>query len=66
MREALQVCGECRFSADLHRNLGLIYCRQGDLQNGKRELEAALQLRPGDPDARQAMEVIASLEKKPH
>jgi tetratricopeptide (TPR) repeat protein len=64
LQEALQICSDCRFSADLHRDLGLIYCRKGDLQNGKRELEAALQLQPRDPDARQAMEVIASLEKR--
>ena len=61
LREAMRICGDCRFSADLHRNLGLIYCRKGDVENGKRELEAALKLRPNDSDARHALEVLASL-----
>ncbi|PYV24731.1 MAG: hypothetical protein DMG27_12140, partial [Acidobacteria bacterium] len=65
LNEALEICGDCRFSADLHRNLGLIYCRKGEVENGKRELEVALKLRPDDSDARQALDVLASLPVKP-
>ena len=65
LNEALRICGVCRFSADLHRNLGLIYCRKGDVENGKRELETALKLRPDDSDARKALDVLASIPVKP-
>jgi len=64
-KEALQICGDCRFAALLHRNLGLIYCRKGDIQDGKRELEAALKLKPNDPEARRALEMATSLLAKP-
>ena len=60
-KEALHLCGGCRIAAGLHRNLGLIYCRKGDLENGKRELEAALKLKPDDPEAQRALERAVSL-----
>jgi tetratricopeptide (TPR) repeat protein len=65
LKEALQICGDCRFSADLHRNLGLVYCHKGDIEDGKRELEAALKLKPDDADARKALEILSSLPGKP-
>jgi tetratricopeptide (TPR) repeat protein len=65
-KEALQICGDCRFNAVLHRNLGFIYCRKGDLEDGKRELEAALKLKPDDPDALKALEMAVSLLGKPN
>jgi tetratricopeptide (TPR) repeat protein len=65
LKEALQICGNCRFSADLHRNLGLVYCHKGDIEDGKRELETALKLKPDDDDARKAMEILRSLRAKP-
>lgn len=63
-KEALQICGDCRFGAALHRNLGLIYCRKGDIEDGKRELEAALKLKPDDQEARRALELAVSLLAK--
>jgi tetratricopeptide (TPR) repeat protein len=64
LKEALEICGDCRFSADLHRNLGLVYCHKGAIEDGKRELEAALKLKPDDADARKALEILSSLPGK--
>lgn len=61
--EALKFCGECEQSADLHRNLGLIHCRNGDLDKGERELRLALNLRPDDADALKAMAIIESRKR---
>ena len=52
LKQALELCGNCRFGADLHRNLGLVYLRTGDTPDGTRELEVALKLNPDDDDAR--------------
>jgi tetratricopeptide (TPR) repeat protein len=65
LKEALQICGGCRFSADLHRNLGLVYCHKGDIEEGKRELETALKLNPDDDDARKALEAVGSVKAGP-
>jgi tetratricopeptide (TPR) repeat protein len=65
MKEAIQTCGECAESAHLHRNLGLIYCRTGNRQDGERELRAALQLDPKDEDAKKALAVLANLPPAP-
>ena len=60
-RQALQLCGNCAHSAQLHQNLGLIYCRKGDLKDGKSELELALKLKPNDAEAQEALKTISSL-----
>jgi tetratricopeptide (TPR) repeat protein len=62
--EALELCKQCPQRADLHRNLGLIYCRKGDLENGYRELRIALKLRPDDADALKAIEILESAQKR--
>ena len=61
LKEALQICGDCRSRAALHKNLGLIYCRSGEVRNGERELRVAAKLKPNDPDVVKALEVIRSL-----
>ena len=58
MKEALLICGGCPQGGQLHRNLGLIYCRQGDIESGKRELRLALKLNPNDGDALKAIETL--------
>lgn len=57
-KEAIDLCGQCRSNADLHRNLGLIYILKGDLAEGKRELETTLTIKPNDTDARRALESL--------
>ena len=59
--EALELCGLCTSAEDLHRNLGLIYVLKGEVEEGRKELETALRIRPDDADARRALQ---SLPKK--
>ena len=61
LKEALQVCGQCKSLGNIHKNLGLIYCRSGDLRNGEEQLRLALKIKPNDPDVLKALQVIAGL-----
>jgi Tfp pilus assembly protein PilF len=63
LKEALDVCGECRSRAGLHKSLGLIYCRSGDLANGERELRLAMNDLPADAEILNSLEVIEKLRK---
>jgi Tfp pilus assembly protein PilF len=65
MKEAIQLCGQCAENAHLHRNLGLIYCRTANRQDGEKELRAALELDPHDEDAEKALSQLASLPLTP-
>ncbi|MEO8661872.1 MAG: tetratricopeptide repeat protein, partial [Bryobacteraceae bacterium] len=56
--EALEVCGDCRSKADLHKNLGLIYARSGEVENGIRELNLARDLKSSDPDIARALAIL--------
>jgi tetratricopeptide (TPR) repeat protein len=58
MGEALEACGQCQQLPILHRNLGLIYARAGDIPNSERELRLALKLKPDDVDALKAIEIL--------
>ena len=60
MNEAIQLCGNCRQSAHLHKNLGLFYGRAGNIDEAKKELRTALELEPNDSDVRNA---LAALER---
>jgi tetratricopeptide (TPR) repeat protein len=62
LREALQVCGDCQSKGDLHKNLGLIYCRSGDLANGEQELKIAQGIKPDDRDVKRSLELVAELK----
>jgi tetratricopeptide (TPR) repeat protein len=64
--EAIELCGACPSSVDLHRNLGLIYVLKGDLAEGRRELQTALRIKPDDADSRKALESLSSKETTPH
>jgi len=64
LKEALEVCQDCRSRGDLRKNLGLIYCRSGDLNNGEEQLRLALKLKPNDADVLQALQVIDALQQK--
>jgi tetratricopeptide (TPR) repeat protein len=61
MQEAIALCGQCEEAAHLHRNLGLMYCRTGNLEDGEKELRAALALNPDDVDAKKTIGVLQSL-----
>jgi Flp pilus assembly protein TadD len=47
----------------LHKDLGLIYCRSGDLTNGLAELLEAQKLTPNDPDIAAALQVLGHTNK---
>jgi tetratricopeptide (TPR) repeat protein len=64
-KEALELCKPCASAEDLHRNLGLIYVLKGELEAGRRELEAALRLKPEDADARRALESLPKKDSAP-
>jgi tetratricopeptide (TPR) repeat protein len=57
-REALETCGDCEIQAALRKNLGLVLCRAGNLQDGGNELRKALELNPNDPDVVKALSVL--------
>ncbi|HMH08788.1 MAG TPA: tetratricopeptide repeat protein, partial [Terriglobales bacterium] len=63
LKEGLQVCGACSALALLHKDLGLTYCRSGDLKNGLTELLEAKKLTPQDPDIDQAIRFAENAQK---
>ena len=58
IQEALELCGECPEAAHLHKNLGMMYVRTGELNQAQKELQTALQLNPDDSDAKQGLAAI--------
>jgi tetratricopeptide (TPR) repeat protein len=60
LREALDICGDCRARADLHKNLGLIYCRSGNTKSGEQELREAQKLKSNDPEIQTALTILLS------
>ncbi|MGH9395554.1 MAG: tetratricopeptide repeat protein [Terriglobia bacterium] len=65
IQQALKLCGNCPQGETLHKDLGLIYSREGDVTDAKRELRAALKLNPDDGDALKAMQIVQTLQAKP-
>jgi len=57
-REALASCDTCSIASALHRDLGLVLCRDGQIDQGKAELQDALALDPDDRDAAQALTIL--------
>ncbi len=64
LTEALQLCGECRVLPVLHKNLGLIYLRSGNLVDGEREIRTSLSLDSKDAEARSALDRLESLRNQ--
>ena len=62
LEEAVQVCGNCRSKGDLHKNLGLIYCRSGNLEKGEQELRTAQVVKPDDPDITKSLAILHELK----
>ena len=63
LKEGLEQCGNCSALPLLHKDLGLIYCRSGDLRNGLAELQEARKLTPNDPEIAQAIHLVESSAK---
>ncbi len=64
-KQAIDRCGDCAVSGTLHKDLGLAYGNSGLLQEGKAELEIALQLNPQDPDIARALAVLSQKTPAP-
>ena len=59
LKKALESCADCTLAAALHKNLGLALCSNGNLDEGKQELQEALKLNPNDPEVVKALNVVA-------
>ncbi len=59
LKQAIEICGDCVMRADLHKNLGLIDCQMGDIDNGEKELRYAQASKPSDPDIARALSLVA-------
>jgi superkiller protein 3 len=59
LKKALESCEDCEVAAALHKNLGLALCSNGNLDEGKQELQEALKLNPNDADIVKALNVVA-------
>jgi tetratricopeptide (TPR) repeat protein len=59
LKKAVESCEDCEVAASLHKNLGLALCSNGNLEEGKQELQEALKLNPNDPDVVKALNVVA-------
>jgi Flp pilus assembly protein TadD len=59
LEEALRICNNCQSEGDLHKNLGLIYCRSGNFEMGEGQLRIAASLKPNDPDVKKSLEILA-------
>ena len=59
LQKALESCQDCEVAPALHKNLGLALCNNGNLGEGKQELQEALKLNPNDPDIVKALNVVA-------
>ena len=64
LEEAIVECGDCTAKADLHKQLGLIDCKAGDLENGEKELLPASVLKPSDLEVQRALQLIAQARKQ--
>jgi tetratricopeptide (TPR) repeat protein len=63
LKEGLRLCGNCSAEAQLHKDLGLIYCHSGDMKNGLGELLEAKKLTPQDPDIDKAIGIAKAAQR---
>ena len=57
-RKAIETCGDCEAAAGLHKDLGLVLCRNGSIDEGRNELKIALKLNPDDPDVVKSLAIL--------
>jgi len=62
LQEAIELCEKCEQLPVLHRNLGLMYARKGDLVRARGELQLALRTNPQDADAANALRIMDRLQ----
>jgi tetratricopeptide (TPR) repeat protein len=64
LQEAQRLCGACAQAPDLHRDLGLIYCRQGRIEDGRAELRMAAKLKPDYSEVLKTLQVLESIRNE--
>ena len=64
LREAIQTCADCPAKALLHKNLGLIYARSGDLANAEAFLTDATAMLPRDEDLARSLDLISNYRER--
>ena len=63
LKEAIRVCGDCDALPLLKKDIGLIYCRSGDLKAGRAELLEAQKLNARDLDIEQALRFLENANR---
>jgi len=63
LKEGIEICGKCSALAQLHKDLGLIYCHSGDFKNGRMELLEAQKMSPADEDVAKALRLLETASK---
>ena len=64
LREAIEVCGECPTRALLHKNLGLIHARSGDLALAESALRSASEMLPEDAEIERSLQLITGYRQR--
>jgi len=64
LKEAIGICHGCQQEFLLHKNLGLIYARAGDLDKAEPELNLAAEIKPGDREVIQSLATISDLKNR--
>jgi tetratricopeptide (TPR) repeat protein len=62
LKEGIKVCGDCDALPLLKKDIGLIYCRSGDLKAGRAELLEAQKLNTQDPEIEQALRFLENAD----
>jgi tetratricopeptide (TPR) repeat protein len=58
LKNAIVLCGRCSLLGALEKNLGLAYCRGGQLDAGERELKISGTLIPDDLGVKAALQIV--------
>ena len=64
LKEGIKVCGDCGALPLLKKDIGLIYCRSGDLKAGRAELLEAQKLNTQDPEIEQALRFLENANRR--
>ena len=64
LKEAIKVCRDCGALPLLKKDIGLIYCRSGDLTAGRAELLEAQKLNAQDPEIEQALRFLENANRR--
>ena len=64
LQEAIDICHGCQQEFLLHKNLGLIYARSGDLDKAEPELKLAAKIQPNDREVIKSLATIADLKNR--